>query len=122
MRSPLLLALAVGCFLAADNPKDDAIQKERKSLEGTWGVESLVRDPREKGEGEGKGLRVVIKGEKVVVKAPDEEKPIGGLIIKLDPTKTPKTLDAWADETAFGKSLEDTYKESPVLGVYELGG
>ena len=49
-------------------------------------MESIVRDPKERGKGEGKGLKVVIIGEKVVVKAPGEDKPIGGLILKIDPT------------------------------------
>ena len=82
--------LWVGCLLAADTPQDDAIRKERRSLGGTWVVESIVRDPRERGEDEAKGLKVVIIGEKVVIKAPGEDKPIGGLILKIDPSKEPK--------------------------------
>jgi uncharacterized protein (TIGR03067 family) len=109
-------------FNAADKPEDNALQRGRESLEGTWVVASVVRDPRERGEGEAKGLEVVVKGEKVVVKDPAEDKPLGGLVIKIDPTRTPKTLDAWSDETAFGKSVEDILKEPPALGIYELGG
>jgi uncharacterized protein (TIGR03067 family) len=93
---------------------------EQRSLGGTWVVESIVRDPREKGEGEGKGLKVVIVGERVVVKAPGEDKPIGGLIIKIDPTKKPRTHDLWVDETPAGKPRKATFKEPPVLGIYEL--
>jgi uncharacterized protein (TIGR03067 family) len=122
MRQITLLALGIGFFLAADGPKDNAIRKEWKSQEGTWVVESIVRDPRERVKGEGKGLKIVIKGEKVVVKAPGEEKPIGGFIVKFDPTKKPKTLDLWSDETPFGKSVEDILKEPPVLGIYESSG
>ena len=121
MTSHAPLILWVGCLLAADPPPDDAIRKERRSLGGTWVVESIVRDPKERGEGEGKGQKVVIIGEKVVVKAPGEDKPIGGLILKIDPTREPKTLDLWVDETPL-KSRKDTFKEPPVLAIYELSG
>src|SRR4051794_17659719 len=122
MGANALLVLGLGFVVSADGTKDNAIRMEWKQLEGTWVVESIVRDPRERGPGEGKDLRVIIKGEKVVVKAPGDENPLGGLIIKLDPTKKPKSLDGWSDETPFGKSAEDILKESPVLGIYELGG
>jgi uncharacterized protein (TIGR03067 family) len=105
-----------------DSSKGDANRDERKQLDGTWVVESIVRDPRERGSGEGKNLRINIKGEKVVVKAPSDENPLGGLIIKLDPTKKPKSLDYWPDETPFGKSSEDILQEPPVLGIYERNG
>jgi uncharacterized protein (TIGR03067 family) len=121
MTSHAPLILWVGCLLAADPPQDDALQKERRSLGGTWVVESIVRDPKEKRDGEGKGLKVVIVGERVVVKAPGEEKPIGGLIIRIDPTKEPKALDLWVDETPL-KSRKDTFQEPPVLGIYVLSG
>ena len=109
-------------LLAVDPPQGDALRKERRSLGGTWVVESIVRDPRERGEGEGKGFKVVIIGEKVVVKAPGEDKSIAGLILRIDPTKEPKTLDLWVDETPFGKTRKDTFKEPPVLAIYELSG
>jgi uncharacterized protein (TIGR03067 family) len=123
MRIPTsLLALCAGFLPAADGTKDDAIRSGRKGLDGTWIVESIVRDPREKGPDEGKGLRIIIKGQKVVAKAPDQEKPIGGLIIRVDPTRKPKAVDAWPDESAFGKSVEEIFKEPPVLGIYEVDG
>jgi uncharacterized protein (TIGR03067 family) len=85
-------------------------------------VESIVRDPRERGPGEGQGIRCTIAGEKVVAKLPGEDKPAGGLLIRIDPTGKPKTLDLWVDESPFGKSVEATLKEPPVLAIYELEG
>jgi uncharacterized protein (TIGR03067 family) len=123
MKRHTLLVLAAGLLIAADGAKNDAVKKERKTLDGTWVVESIVRDPRERGPGEGKGIRCVIAGEKVVATFPGEDKPApGGLLIRIDPTKKPKTLDLWADESSFGKSVEATLKEPPVLAIYELEG
>jgi uncharacterized protein (TIGR03067 family) len=111
----------VGVGLAADGT-EDAIGKERKELDGTWVVESIVRDPAERGPDEGKGIRCVIAGEKVVAKLPGEDKPVGGLLIRIDATKKPKALDLWPDESPFGKSVEATFKEPPLLAIYELEG
>ena len=91
------------------------------NLDGAWTVvASDWDDPKDKDRG--KGLTCIVTGEKVVIKAPEEEKPIGGLIIKLDPTKKPKTINVWSDESSFGKSIKETLKEPPVLGIYELDG
>lgn len=91
-------------------------------MDGTWVVVSVVRDPRERGPGEGKGLRCIIAGEKVVAKLPGEDKPAGGLLIRIDPTKKPRAIDLWVDESQFGKSVEATFKEPPLLAIYELDG
>ena len=109
MRIHALLLLAVGLQIAADQPSDDAIKKEMKKLDGTWVVQSVVRDPREKGEGEGKDLRIIISGVNAVVKAAGEDKTLGKAAIKIDPTKKPKTIDI----TGEGEM-------AAVLGIYEL--
>jgi uncharacterized protein (TIGR03067 family) len=85
-------------------------------------VESVVRDPREKQADEGRGLKIVVKGAKAVFKVPAGDMLIGGFVIKIDPTKRPKTVDIWSDESSFGKSVEDTLKGPPVLAIYELDG
>jgi uncharacterized protein (TIGR03067 family) len=82
-----------------------------KRIDGNWLVESIVRDPREKGEGEAKGLRVVISGQKVVVKAAGEDKVLGKAIIKIDAAAKPKAIDI----TGEGET-------DAVLGIYELEG
>ena len=111
MRLHALLLLVVGLQIAADQPSDDAIKKEMKKLDGTWVAQSVVRDPREKGEGEseGKDLRIIVSGFKVVVKAAGEDKTLGKAVIKIDPTKKPKTIDI----TGEGEM-------AAVLGIYEL--
>lgn len=91
------------------------------TLDGDWTVvASDWDDPKDKDRG--KGLKCVVKGDAVIIKAPGEDKPIGGLIIKLDGAKKPKTINAWSDESSFGKSVKETVKEPPVLGIYELEG
>jgi uncharacterized protein (TIGR03067 family) len=95
--------------------------QRQSNLDGAWTVvASNWDDPKDKDRG--KGLTCIVMGEKVVIKAPEEEKPIGGLIIKLDATRKPKTINVWSDESSFGKSNKDTLKEPPVLGIYELDG
>lgn len=103
------LLFVVSMQIAADQPSDDGIKKEMKKLDGTWVVQSVVRDPREKGEGEGKDLRIIVSGFKVVVKAAGEDKTLGKAVIKIDPTKKPKTIDIT------GEGEMET-----VRGIYEL--
>ena len=93
MRLHALLLFVVSMQIAADQPSDDAIKNEMKKLDGTWVVQSVVRDPREKGEGECKDLRIIVSSRNVVVKAAGEDKTLGKAVIKIDPTKKPKTID-----------------------------
>ena len=109
MRIHALLLLVVGLQIAADQPSNDAIKKEMKKLDGTWVVQSVVRDPREKGEGEGKDFRIIISGVNAVVKAAGEDKPLGKAVIKIDPMKKLKTIDIT------GEGEMET-----VRGIYEL--
>src|SRR5205823_12954590 len=89
---------------------EDAAREELQKLDGTWVVESILRDPREPGPDEGKGIRCIIKGDKVVAKLPGEDKPApGGLWIKVDPTKKPKAMD-----------LRPEGERDTILAIYEL--
>jgi uncharacterized protein (TIGR03067 family) len=100
--------LVTGVSMAAGAP-GDAAKDEHKKLDGAWVVASVIRDPREKNPDEGKGIRCLIKGEKLVAKLPGEDKPAGGLIIKCDPTKTPKALD-----------IRPEGEKEKILAIYEL--
>ena len=82
-----------------------------KELDGTWLIESIVRDPREKAETEGKGLRVLVAGPNVVVKAAGEDKVLGKATIKITSTTKPKTIDLTGDGETDAR-----------LGIYELEG
>jgi uncharacterized protein (TIGR03067 family) len=109
MKIVALAILIAGLSIAADNLKETA--EELKKLEGTWVVESIVRDPREKHADQGKGIRCIIKGENVMVKVPGEEKPAGGLRIKIDPTKMPKAMD-----------VQPEGEKDAIAAIYEVKG
>ena len=111
MKIQALFLLAFGLLIAADQPRDDAIKQEMNKLDGTWVVQSVVRDPREKGEGEGKGLRIIISDENIVAKSPGEDKSLGKATIKIDPTKKLKTVD-----------IASEGEKEEVQGIYELEG
>jgi uncharacterized protein (TIGR03067 family) len=102
--------LVAGLSVAADGPSN-AAQDEHKDLNGTWVVESIVRDPRETNPNEGKGIRCIISGEKVVAKLPGEDKPAGALTFKIDSTKKPKTMD-----------LRPEGERDSIPAIYELKG
>jgi uncharacterized protein (TIGR03067 family) len=127
MKMPIFAALIAGLAICISSESltrgDAAVDKHPAELDGAWIVQSIVRDPPEKRADEGKGLRCMVSGDKVVVKLPDAEKAAGGLIIKTDPDAKLKTIDLWPDESSFGKPIAETLaKEPPVLGIYKLEG
>ena len=105
----LILLIAV-CSVAISGGCGTA-KEDEKNLDGTWVVESVLRDPREKNKDEGKGLRCVIEGTKVVAKMPGEDKPCGALIIKIDPIEKLKTMD-----------IRPEGEKDTILAIYELEG
>jgi len=109
MRGTVTWFLLAGVLLASDDANCDAIKAETKNLEDTWVVESVVRDPREKGPNEGQGIRCVIKSDKALAYLPGQTQPAGTLAIKFDPTKAPKTLD-----------LKPEGEQDTVVAIYEL--
>ncbi len=105
-----IAAAAVGDVCGAEPAKPD----------GNWIVQSILRDPREKGTGEGAGFQVKIRGDHVTVASASGE-VIGAFLIKTHhPAQGPEQLDMWADESGFGKPVEQILKEPPVLAIYEL--
>jgi uncharacterized protein (TIGR03067 family) len=115
MKAQGLLVPILGLFLAAGSPAGDAPRKEGETLEGTWTVVSVQRDPRERGPDEGKGLKVHVKGERVTFTLPGKEQPcpVGSWVIKTDPSRKPAAVDI-REENAKGGDA--------VLGIYELKG
>ena len=84
---------------------------EHKKLDGTWVVESVLPDPREKDPDVGKGIRCTIDGAKVVARLPGEQTPSGRLTIKIDPAGNPKTMD-----------MQPEGEKATILAIYELKG
>jgi uncharacterized protein (TIGR03067 family) len=113
----LLLILAVGLLLAADDPKDEAkekaVKEELKKLEGSWEVVQMERAgerlPPEKVKA--LNMQMIFKEKQVFSK-------IGGAIggtateasYQIDPTQEPKTIDV----TDKNKDLS--------RGIYKLDG
>ena len=111
MKLFVFILLITGCSVAVSRGSDTA-KHEHKKLDGTWVVESVLRDPREKNSEErGKGIRCVIEGAKVVAKLPGDDNPAGTLIIKIDPTKKLKTMD-----------IRPEGEKDTILAIYELEG
>jgi len=122
----LLLVSAVGFFLAADAPRDDAAKKEMKKLQGTWVMVSGEMEGEKLSEEQVKKIPkfvLVFVDESVSLKkyARGEDAPPQVLFkgtFKLDPSQKPKTIDI--------KILEDINenlnKGKTVPGIYELDG
>jgi uncharacterized protein (TIGR03067 family) len=112
MKYSLLTLAAAGLLLAgADAPSDD-VKKEMEKFQGTWSLTAITRDGEEVPAEELAELRLVIKGDKRVVKAGDEVKSQS--TYKLDPTKKPKAIDVTMSEGPLaGRTLP---------GIYEIEG
>jgi uncharacterized protein (TIGR03067 family) len=104
MRIHILLALVVGLLIAADD-KDDAAKKALKKLSGTYDMVSGESRAEKLPEDRVKEAKLTIEGEKYTA-------TFGGDAVmgtlKVDPSKTPKEIDATDSE---GKTI---------LGIYQF--
>jgi uncharacterized protein (TIGR03067 family) len=107
----VLTVLVVGLLLGAEGKKDDAT-KDRVALQGTWKVVSVER--LGKAEGDPGDFVMAFIDDTFTVKKGDEVIVRG--TFKVDPAKTPKTIDM---KIAEAKKEQDNGKE--VHGIYELG-
>lgn len=103
---------AIGSVASAGDAKDEAIQKDRKQIEGRWRVVTLVANGNEVPEEDRKKVMVVnhLDGRWSVISEGDV---ISKGTSSIDPTKTPKTIDFTVTE---GKG-----KGNQHLGIYKLG-
>ena len=103
MRIHALLALVVGLLIAADATDDDA-KKELKNLSGTYVMVSGESRAEKLSEERIKEAKMTIEGEKYAA-------TFGGDTVmgtlKVDPTKTPKEIEATDSE---GKTILGIYK------------
>ncbi|MCI0457854.1 MAG: TIGR03067 domain-containing protein [Gemmataceae bacterium] len=101
--------VAVGLLAGSGLAQDEATKKEMKLLEGTWTVESAVRD----GEDHLKRIkddRVVIEGDRFTIKHKQQQRE-EKTTFKVDPSKTPRTMD-----------LTSADGNKSILAIYELKG
>ena len=88
------------------------VEKELKKFQGTWTFESVEAGGKEVPAAEFKGITVTFEGDKYTVKKGDEV--IQAATQKLDPSKSPKTLDVTV--------AEGPNKGAVMLGIYEISG
>ena len=117
MRIALVTLLCTLGFSASGGPgtrADDKadVEKELKKFEGTWTFESVETGGKEVPIAEFKGITVTFEGDKYTVKKGAEV--IQSATQKLDPSKSPKTLDVTV--------AEGVNKGAVMLGIYEISG
>lgn len=113
MKWSLLLVLATGLLVAADDAKPDDIKKEMERFQGSWTTVSIQRDGKDVlPDDEKPKLKLTIKDNKRVLKVDDEVRSTG--TYKLNPSKSPK----WIDITVSEGPLEGR----TVKGIYEIEG
>src|SRR5207244_689594 len=99
-----------GTGAGADDKAD--VEKERKKFQGTWTFESVEAGGKKLPADQFKGITVTFEGDKYAVKKGDEV--VEAATQKLDPSKSPKTLDA--------KVTDGPNKGAVILGIYEISG
>lgn len=102
-----MTAFATGCDTA-----DEAIQRDRKEIAGTWRIIELEINGNKAKEEDAKKLTVVNQADGTWTLLSDGEKVSKGTST-IDPSKKPKTIDFTPTE---GSSVGNTYP-----GIYELG-
>src|SRR5262245_49591152 len=104
----LVLTAPGGTVARADDKAD--VEKELKKFQGTWTVESVEAGGQKLPIDQFKGMTLSFVGDKYTVKIGDET--IQSATQKLDPSKSPKTLD--------GTVAEGPHKGTVILGIYEI--
>ena len=108
--STLVLTASGGPGARTDDQAD--VEKELKKFQGTWTFESVEVGGKEVPAAEFKGITVTFEGDKYTVKKGDEVILAGTQ--KLDPSKSPKTIDVTV--------AEGLNKGAVMLGIYEISG
>ena len=106
------LTLAVPGWINARAEDKPDIERELKKFQGTWTFESSQAGGQELPTGELKGLILTFEGLKHTVKKGDDVIQVGTQ--KLDPSKSPKTIDVTI--------AEGPNKGTVMLGIYEIDG
>jgi uncharacterized protein (TIGR03067 family) len=99
-----------GTGARADDKAD--VEKELKKFQGTWTFESSKSGGKELPADVLKGLILTFEGDKHTVKKGDEVIQAGTQ--KLNPSKSPKTIDV--------TMTEGPNKGTVMLGIYEIDG
>jgi len=106
----LVLTAPGGTGARADDNTD--VGKELKKFQGIWTFESVETGGKEIPAAGFKGMTVTFEGDKFTVKKGNEV--IQAATQKLDPSRSPKTLDVTV--------TEGLNKGAVMLGIYEISG
>ena len=106
----LVLSASGGTGARADDKAD--VEKELKKFHGAWTVERVEAGGNEIPIDLFKGMTVTFEGDKYTVKMGDMM--VQAATQKLDPSKSPKTMDATV--------AEGPGKGTVILGIYEISG
>jgi uncharacterized protein (TIGR03067 family) len=115
LRIPAVLAglFVAASIAAAADPKEEAVKKDLKALDGTWHLTDIVKDGKEVPIPPGSAVvELVISDGKYREKVGKDEVEVGTFTV--DPSKSPKTMDVMI--------LEGTDKGKKQFGLYELKG
>ncbi len=112
MTLSLLITFAWTSLAVADDPKDEAIKKDRQRIEGTWRIVGLSINGNPAKEGDIAKLTVINRVDGTWTLRSEGEMVTKGTST-LDPTKKPKEIDFTATE---GGGSGNHY-----LGIYQLG-
>jgi uncharacterized protein (TIGR03067 family) len=111
VKMSLLVALAAGLMVAADNSNGEST-KEQKKLEGAWAVTSTVRNENELPAERLKDLQLIFQSDQFTWKQGDKILAKG--MFQLDLAQQPRTIDLTTTEgggkgkTTFGRyELQD---------------
>jgi uncharacterized protein (TIGR03067 family) len=119
MKSQVLLCVTAGLLLAADNPRDDSIKKEKQKLRGTWTITEVIFD--------GEPLPADIIGKQGLTFTEDRvafldksgKKEKDGAY-KIDPSKKPGAIDMPPPPGGPPRKDKDKKKEQVSLAIYSL--
>jgi len=110
MKSTLILILCAGFLPTIDGSDADAGKKDLEKMQGDWALASFVMDGAKLSDDEAQSLFRTVKGDQYTVFLFD--KAIFKGTFKIDASKKPKTIDA------FAPGMPD----KPILGIYEIDG
>jgi uncharacterized protein (TIGR03067 family) len=109
------VGFALGASEQAQHPSGVTAETELEKMQGTWALtyrEFMGKEDRPVPEGPYK-MQMIIRGDALTIKTGG---PIySGLVLKVDPTKTPKTFDS----TGYDGSTKSKITH---LGIYEWKG
>jgi uncharacterized protein (TIGR03067 family) len=111
----VLVALACVVGIAASGARSDEtadVEKEVKKFQGAWSFESVEAGGQKLPADDFKGVVLTFEGQKHTVRKDNEVLQVGTQ--KLDPSKSPKTIDV--------TMTEGPNKGTVMLGIYEIDG